>query len=397
MPTAELTEERVEPECLYISSALDSGRFTPTTDGLNIDCFEEQSVTYNFIRRYLKRTGKMPPKRMVKEQYPQFQYTKGVAHSWAVSAMRHQLREKDVKSVAIQALKHLEAGDVDKASSALAGYDQNRWAQQTKKIMFGDESLFKSDEAARTPLAGTKLNEMLGGIYEGQMGTIAARPSVGKSFMMVRQAVVSATAGWDAVLFSMEMSEFLCNDRIARVIIGPSYSSMTEKERIQEIVAWKNSVKGSIQLVTPSVGTVTPDLIASCMGRNKIMIVDHMGLMKTNEGLPQTDHTISKLISNQIKSLTMSHKSPILIAAQLNRMGELANTDAITQDSDFIVFLSRPSEEVTYNDLVKSRNGISARWYSRFNVADNDFSDMTDDKARMVIDKETIAKSAYTS
>jgi replicative DNA helicase len=91
--------------------------------------------------------------------------------------------------------------------------------------------------------------------------------------------------------------------------------------------------------------------------------------------------------------------APVLAAAQLNRLGaritmtptiaELAQSDAIGQDSDFVLMQRRMAGPVTVNTVAKNRHGLDGvMFWTKFDPDYGQFREITREQAEDLCDDQ---------
>jgi replicative DNA helicase len=231
------------------------------------------------------------------------------------------------------------------------------------------------------------IDEVLnGGFHKGDLIILAARPSVGKSALMMNIVEnVVLRDGKSCAVFSLEMSK---KQLVERLISSEAEVSLyaLNNNGIKD-VEWEgihklNGKIGKTNLFIDDSSIVTAGTILSKCRRLKAMrgldlvAVDYLQLMengaKTKDANRQQD--ISE-ISRALKIAAKELNVPILALSQLSRavesresqkprLADLRDSGAIEQDADVVMFIYRPdlaeknSEKVKSGDIVKGRAEI---------------------------------------
>lgn len=391
------------PETNYLSSCLETGQFDPAKDGLGDRHFIVHAPVYHFINSYQEQAGTTPPVAVVIKKFPEFDFEPDVHLGWAADEVRHSHDTRKLTVLLHEMAKQIKAGNLDEVRGlmrdALSEHSPIRAGDR-----FGDAELFEESTREQIPLPGSAFTELTGGIEEGMLVTVAARTGIGKSWLLSRAAIEAMKAGWNVVYFSLEMDSRMCAARFARMILGPQMDEMTTAETHYRVNEWLDEHSASMTLRTAKYGRVTPEVVASYADTKTMLIVDHVGLMYDDTLTPAiSDHRVAAAISHRLHEIAGAHEVPVMIAAQQNRMAEhvtkpgidaIGGTDAIGQDSDIVLFLSRPAETVTSCHLIKNRNGKSGRWYSSFDPDNNDFEDLPMMAAVTRIQSQQVDESA---
>lgn len=248
------------------------------------------------------------------------------------------------------------------------------------------------------------LDFMLGGLRDGDLNILAARPSMGKSALaldIARNAQKTLSGRERVAFFSLEMP--------AKALGGRGYSSEyhvdndcfsvgTNDEGWLKTLAEieRNSAdfeSGSGRMILNDEGGMTPDkLRAACHGyqtqgfRLRLIVVDYMQLMRCKAENRTREIGV---ISGELKQLAKDFKCPVLALSQLTRANErrgddkrpllsdLRDSGDIEQDADVVMLLYReeyyfPDTErrgVAEVNIAKQRNGptgiVKLAWLPR--------------------------------
>ena len=238
------------------------------------------------------------------------------------------------------------------------------------------EAIDKGDYDRRIPTGFPALDKLLNGGFRSQtLNVIAARPSVGKSSLMIQMATEAARDGHNVLILSLEMSE----EQIGEWIYRQTYGEPILKDRGPE------RFKEYIDLLTglPIIVYDRPADIARIesvvkrwkrKGKTDIVYIDYVGKIRaTDEQAKQT--VIDRLddISSRLKDLAKRLKLPIVLLAQLNResakgtetsprMDQLRGSGGLEQNADDVLLLWRPDpgdRERVVIIVDKQRDGIA--------------------------------------
>jgi replicative DNA helicase len=211
---------------------------------------------------------------------------------------------------------------------------------------------------------------------------------VGKSWRLIEHAIAAAENGWNVVFFGLEMKEADIMDRMHRVGLRKwkgRWDELPIKNRTMMFNEWKEEHNSKITIHAKDLKKRTPAMLESNSQEKSLYIIDHIGLMSNAEGKRSiSDWSIAAAISNELKEKAITLDIPILAAAQINRAGSntaivpgvehLAQSDALGQDADAVITLSKSSTRVTVNSMAKYRHGESGRkWFTMFDPQNGDF------------------------
>lgn len=234
-----------------------------------------------------------------------------------------------------------------------------------------------------------------GGLHPGELFIIAARPSVGKTALMMNIVTNAAIHnGIPCGVFSLEMTQ---KQLLGRVIgslskSGGSIRNLVGEAKNGELKKIGRAIKGikdaPLQIDdTPAISIANLRAVARRWKRQhgvKLLAIDYLQLMKskTKQAEFSREREIAE-ISSGLKSLAKELSLPIIVLAQLNRqvenrtgkakgkprMSDLRESGAIEQDADLIGLLSREAysaeteeEKISVGgaaclEIAKNRNG----------------------------------------
>jgi len=244
---------------------------------------------------------------------------------------------------------------------------------------------------AKTPLTGTPsgfkdIDEITGGFQPGNLIVIAARPSMGKSALVVNIAENAALKGHAVALFSLEMSESELAQRFvasqARIRGEELRRGRVAEGKWQKILAACQTLAQAPLWIDDSSDTGVLDVRAKARrlhhqidGGLKLIIIDYLQLMR-HEGRIESRVEQVGQISRGLKSLARELHVPVIALSQLSRaveqrhekkpvLSDLRESGQIEQDSDLVMFIYREeyyekdSERPGEADIIvaKHRNG----------------------------------------
>lgn len=223
------------------------------------------------------------------------------------------------------------------------------------------------------------INEKLGKLSPGQVILIAARPSLGKSAIVLSAVENFCKKGKTAVINTLEMAQA---EVIARLIARESNVTMNKiigKELTKEIewqslaearkiiADWKLRVReDGLRTISEIDSYLT--MRAANHDKVDLFVIDHFGLLSPEGKVTGNRASDYKKISNDLKQLAKKHKCVMIILAQLNRgvgmtdrpeMGNLADTSALEQDADKVLALYRDASDTRMVNVavLKNRQG----------------------------------------
>lgn len=286
---------------------------------------------------------------------------------------------------------------VDKEVRAFSDGDRNRQGAESLAEIAKESVARWEDAASGKPQKGIPflmpgLGHLINWADGHRLFVIGARPSVGKTSVILHFADEAAKLGHSVGLVSMEMPSSEIFDRLVARETGIPYrriakSDTNERERAL-IAAVLPRVKALPVHIIPWALTL-PQLEAEMrrmIQRNgiKALFVDYLGLIKKIGKMSLYEHITE--VSQALKGLAMRTGIPIICAAQLNRetdnvgrepqLSDFRDSGSIEQDADVALLLSEKSDrprELTIN-VAKQRGGERGKVQVQFDRATCRFS-----------------------
>ena len=196
-----------------------------------------------------------------------------------------------------------------------------------------------------------------GGLFGGEMTTLAARPGIGKTALALQIAKHYGKNGKVVEFISKEMSQAQLGLRMianeARIDGRKMRMGDLSEDDFRNIMQVINQLNKLPIFINTSVNTVN-EIRNICRERQQrngldLLIVDYMQLLDGN-GESREREVAS--ISRGLKRISLEFNIPVLALSQLNREGDtrrpilrdLRESGAIEQDSDNVIFLHRPDD-----------------------------------------------------
>jgi replicative DNA helicase len=308
-----------------------------------------------------------------------------------IVAQKHIQRELIRVSSEIQTRAFDESTDVDDlldfSESELFNIAQGNIKKESQKVnVLIKEAILQIEEASKRadsligiPSGFTKLDRLTNGWQKSDLVIIAARPSMGKTALVLTMARYIAVEHNRAVaVFSLEMASLqLVNRLIVAETELPSNrirnGKLADFEWEQLDYKIKKLVDAPIFIDdTPAISIFELRAKARRLKRQHnidILIIDYLQLMT---GTPDTkgnrEQEVST-ISRALKSIAKELDIPVIALSQLNRsveirsgtkrpqLSDLRESGAIEQDADMVIFIHRPEKY----GLLEDENGNSLR------------------------------------
>lgn len=250
-----------------------------------------------------------------------------------------------------------------------------------------DSAMERIERVARMPVGEisgtttgfTRLDQMTGGFQDNDMVIIGARPSMGKTSLLLNMAMAQAHAGKRVGIISLEMSA----DQLAvRTLLGHSQIESAKllrgsfkEEELEKLRGLKATLRELPIYVEDSSGLSLRDIEAKSRILNKrygidILYLDYLQLIGGESKGQSRQQELGK-VSRGIKKLAMSYHIPVVALAQLNRtlesradkrpmLSDLREAGDFEQDGDVVMFLHRPEHYgITINEESRSTEGLA--------------------------------------
>ncbi|MFB3166794.1 DnaB-like helicase C-terminal domain-containing protein [Neobacillus sp. 179-C4.2 HS] len=276
-------------------------------------------------------------------------------------------------------------GELDKINQARM--DDHTSLQQALSDIY--EAPWEDQRMLRSATTGIKkLDKVTGGFQDGEVTILAARPSMGKTDVMLHFAKMSGWAGYMPLLFSLEMPEKLITSRLIASTGGFNRGKMRDPKRMlneKQKNQWSDVMgdlsETNMQIFDGSVQTIaemrakTRKMMNQFPHKKPILFIDYLTLIHSGQFYGGNSHLQVSEISKSLKAMAKDFNCPVICLAQLNRsvesrankrpmMSDIRESGSVEQDADVILFLYRESyyEKETQNHTLeiivsKNRNG----------------------------------------
>lgn len=291
------------------------------------------------------------------------------AHAFLTEVLKPATTEAEILSMTVQFTAHVEGpsrlqSDV-KLSEAL---------EDTKADLKQEEELKEQGKTVKVKTGFFFLDDTLGGgMRPGWLVILAARPSVGKTALMLQMAKHAASEGETVMIFSLEMTT---QELTTRLLYGTEKVRPYEVNRVQ--VDWNQYAAAETELkplplfindFSRQLDDIVTRLTQAVKdGRCQIAFVDYLGLMQdaVNPGDTKLYQAIAK-ITGTLKAVAKRLAIPIVLLCQLNRdqkrerrapeLHDLRDSGSIEQDADVVIMLDPQKDGTVWAWLRKNRNG----------------------------------------
>jgi len=213
------------------------------------------------------------------------------------------------------------------------------------------------------PYGYIDLDRILGGLYPGDLVIVGARPSVGKSQLLLEIAHNAARANNSTLFAAVEMSLKQVTEREVSMGTGLSIGQIRkgiinemEWGKVQNVVADVSEMPLHFLCGKCSIATIKQRAtILKQTTRLKLVIVDYLQLLKD-----KNDRAVGKdlrervgYISGELKNLALYLDVCVMVASQFSRdveyrsdhrprLSDLRESGDLEQDADVVLLLHRP-------------------------------------------------------
>lgn len=356
----------------------------------NIDAtfFSDYPDEFKFIKHHLDTYGCIPDKITFANKFSRFDFIEVKDSPNFLLDELYEDKNKRMLATTFNSVRDaFNKGDTPKAI-ALFKESVDNFSSSTHILatdLFSDRSRYDTyiertqDFSRYYVRTGFKeLDDAVGGWDRlEELGTIVARPGVGKSWILYKCALAAAEQGLRAGLYSGEMTTNKVGYRVD-TLLGHVSNRKVMRGDVEVQTEYKNyidtmgeRVKGKLFVTTPSdIGhpaTIT-DLRAFIEKYNlDILFIDQHSLLE-DERRGRDAITKASNISKDLKHLQTMKKIPIIAVSQQNRslveedkvidVSHIAQADRIGQDSTIVLFLEQKDGVLTMH-LAKARDSVS--------------------------------------
>lgn len=222
----------------------------------------------------------------------------------------------------------------------------------------------------------TELDEFLGGLLPGEVVTLGARTSSGKTSLAVNIVAHCAKLGHTAVIVSGEMPGAQIAKRFIQSqaqIWGGRFRTGTlsdsdwqcAQDAAEAMVPWRVHIVGKA-LTVPQISLRTRQLGAQWGSPVNLVVIDYLQIMRAHEGKTIREQVMA--MSRDIKLMALELGTTVLLLSQFSRampdskgiihpptISDLKESGTIEQDADIVLLLHAPEPQPEHMRLDKSR------------------------------------------
>jgi len=416
---------------LALAALIDSGDLRPALEaGITAEHFPAYADIWSFVEQYVRRNGKAPTRQIMEARYPQLDLPVGqqeevgalidhLKHDWLyerASSLIDEASQLLLRDEPQDAVAYLQS-----QSRTLAGHSSD--GRQDANLLsdwdrFFQEAVGRIEATQNGNLRGITtgfqtLDERTGGLDVGELVTVVARQGEGKSWALMHMAVSAVMQGKRVCFFPLEMSatqvafrmHVMFQSRLdpkgqlrnSALVQGKGYNLAAYRaflERLEEEVPGELIMCQSDRQFSP-----TQVLAKLQEHRPDVIVIDYLTLMGLS-GRELEGWSDIRILTKELKSLASEFGTPIVVAAQANRvatnrkgppeLADIAFGDAIGMDSDRVISFKKMSNRVTHGRVIKNRHGDDLRkdlWlYTDYNRGQ--IMEIEQDRAIQIIDED---------
>ena len=263
--------------------------------------------------------------------------------------------------------------DAERMVFEVAGRQGRRSFYSLKEVLSTTLDRLNAAHLKKTELVGipTGLGDfdlMTSGLQRSDLIIIAARPSMGKTTLLLQLALSAAKAGVPVAIFSLEMAREQLGVRILCAEGG--IDALRARDGKLDDQDWVN-VSAAVQRLSEAPIYIDDSSNLSVMDlRTKarliqsevglgLLIVDYMQLMYSRGRFENRQQEISE-ISRLLKGLARELKIPVVVASQMSRaverredrrpmLSDLRESGSIEQDADVVCFIHHDPKQENQN------------------------------------------------
>lgn len=368
-------------------------------EGLNNELIYTPQVrsVYNFVQHHFNDTGKVPSLAVLDHEYPNITFVEPeTTIEYVVDKLKLRYQKNQIQELTVELAK--QHADPEQAMKYLRGevfkIERNSLSQQhiyssTDYNIFihnVQEKILKG--AYRGASIGFKdIDDFTGGIKDGNVAYILARPKRKKSFFILNSFIHQARDGRKPYLFTLELTPEEIMMRISCMISGVSWND-AQKGNLMP-AEWKKMTKAHQEFsqyqywveMPPVDERTVPSLLlkADKMGAESIFI-SQFRYIRGLKDFYRSEHEESAEIAVDLKRAAArpGAERPVIVEAQFNRGGDSMDdledfdaskvglTDMIPQSADVLYGLFENkdlrSNNLSQFGILEARNHDKGAW-----------------------------------
>lgn len=264
-------------------------------------------------------------------------------------------------------------------------------------IRMGERPFEEVEDEPTVPTGLEPLDTLLNGFQPAELTIIAGRPSMGKTDALNHFAIQAGIAGYQPIIFSLEMSKKSMIDRLisatggyGRLRMRNPYKHFTKEQKARWLEVLGNLDYANIHIddragiQVTEMRAVTRKIVHENPTMKPIIFIDYLQIIRGSDRFQNRTELVGE-ISNALKQMAKEFNCPVVCLSQLNRsvearddkrprMSDLRDSGNIEQDADVIGFLYRDdyyNPDTTQPNILeiqigKNRNGPTGTVYLNY-------------------------------
>ena len=368
-------------------------------NGLTADHFFNYKNEFNFIVQHYNKFNSVPDTLTFLDSFPDFTIQEvNEPDNYLLSRLIDDYNQAYLANRFNNIKRMLEADEVEKAvkyfSSSIkdlqvaAPFTSIDLLNPTERYKDYCEKISGSNNMFYLSTGFKEIDEATGGIdRRNENMVIAARPGIGKTWVLLTMATAALKQGLKVGIYSGEMTPdkvgyrfdtlygHLDNKAITRGYADAKYAY---EEYVKNLTS--QSFTGCLRVITPAtiVGSPTVATMRAFIEKEKldILFIDQYSLLDDTSNAKSTNEKVAN-ISKDIKRLQVLKQIPIISISQMNRtknedvdghsyldVSQIAASDRIGQDATTAIMLDRDKSDpqLIHFNIVKARDGGEGRF-----------------------------------
>lgn len=355
-------------------------------NNLTEEFFSDYPNEFGFIKRHLAEYGKIPDRVSFLDKFPDFELIEVTEPtSYLLTELYKDRNTRFLAKTFNTIRKLIGEGKIEEAMSlySTASTDLATAIPMETVDLLSDTSRYddyveKCNDFSRyyVRTGFSELDDLIGGWDRNEeLATIAARPGIGKSWILLMVAKAALEQGLRVGIYSGEMSERKVGYRFDTLASHISNSALTRgREHVKNdyreyISTLGDKYKGCLKVLTPPMisGPAGVNSLRAFIEKENldILCVDQHSLLEDDRNARNPVERAAN-ISKDLKNLQVMKKIPIIAVSQQNRAStetgvgtaNIAQSDRISQDSTVILFLEQKDNILTMT-LAKARDATN--------------------------------------
>lgn len=383
----------------------------------------EESEVYDFVRNHLRQYRELPQiatvntetgRRLPSANEPLIYYVDKVYERSEYDLIRD--RFTDLRGA--MSTRNME--EAKTAIDAMSRATRTRRRRGREVLTMQEAGALAMDRLAATRGTGgitgvvtgwNGFDEITGGYQGGDIVSWVGRPSLGKTYLLLKQAYEAHLAGENVLFVTTEMGQEQLARRYGSIALGIN-PTLLKKNMISSYMERRlrglfTGMAGAERFRIFSVGmNAKVSAIEAFMQEfgPSFVIVDGVYLLKPSEmhkGMSKVDRVTG--VYDEFKALNLEAETPILLSTQLNRQAgkggkeasleNIGYSDAIGTHSSVVVAIKTGPTENPYAsrwmEFLKGREGESGQIAINFKFAPLDMTEFTPEQQEAEVEAET--------